>query len=210
MTAIRVLLAEDQEIVQRGLKLLLRTQSDMEVVGEAENGQQAIAAIASLIKKDKQPAVVLRIVLRVVLRIVLRVVLRVALMNVKALIHGAKGYLLKDTSLEDLTDVIRCIAKSYTQFGLSILEKVVSKTARSEPEKAPPAELTTLSDKGKEVLGLLAKGYNNKEIATTLFIFEGTVRNHVMHILGRLNVRDRTQAAIAATSCLAYLKGKSQ
>ena len=202
MTAIRVLLAEDQEIVQRGLKLLLRTQSDMEVVGEAENGQQAIAAIASLIKKDKQPAVVLRIVLRVVLR--------VALMNVKALIHSAKGYLLKDTSLEDLTDVIRCIAKSYTQFGLSILEKVVSKTARSEPKKAPLAELTTLSDKGKEVLGLLAKGYNNKEIATTLFIFEGTVRNHVTHILGRLNVCDRTQAAIAATSCLAYLKGKSQ
>ncbi|MGB7249641.1 MAG: response regulator transcription factor [Phormidesmis sp.] len=223
---IRVLIAEDQEIVRRGLKLLLMTQSDIDIVGEAENGQQAIDLVIALDEEKQRPHVVL---MDIKMPIVDGVAATKAVMEKfpdtkivmlttfednqfvsEALSYGAKGYLLKDTPLEELTDVIRSIAKGYTQFGPGILEKVVADAVQTDsPCQEPPPEFMSLSAKEKEVLGLIAQGANNKEIAATLFISEGTVRNHVTHILGRLNVRDRTQAALIANTFMAHLKNES-
>ncbi|MEM1253487.1 MAG: response regulator transcription factor [Cyanobacteria bacterium P01_H01_bin.21] len=221
---IRVLIAEDQEIVRRGLRLLLRTQADIEVVSEAENGQQAVDLIKTLTIEGQQPNVVLMDIKMPILdgvaatkilaeqfpdvKIVVLTTFEDSQFVSEALSYGAKGYLLKDTPLEELSDVIRSIAKGYTQFGPGILEKIVPNVQASPPQE-PPLEFESLSTKEKEVLALIVQGASNKEIAAALFISEGTVRNHVTHILGRLNVRDRTQAAVIANPFLGYLQGKT-
>lgn len=229
---IRILIAEDQEIVRRGLKSLLTTQPDIEVVGEAEDGQQAIDLIADFEAKQQPLGVVLMDIkmpgvdgvtaTKTVMerfpdtKIVILTTFEDSQFIAKALSYGAKGYLLKDTPLEELARVIRSIASGYTQFGPGILEKLVStdrpvllgqpseEEAVSAQKELPPGFIS-LTPKEKEVLYLVAQGSNNKEIAAALFVSEGTVRNHISHILGRLNVRDRTQAAIVSSPFLAYL-----
>ena len=229
---IRILIAEDQEIVRRGLKILLATQPDVEVVGEAEDGQQAIDLIIELDTEQQRPDVVLMDIkmpgvdgvaaTKIIMekfpdtKIVVLTTFEDEEFIVEALSYGAKGYLLKDTPLEELVDVIRSIARGYNQFGPGILEKLVSTDRTGAIRKSPEAEtapteaelppgFVSLTPKEKEVLYLIAQGANNKEIAAALFVSEGTVRNHISHILGRLNVRDRTQAAIIANPFLAYL-----
>ena len=220
---VRVLLVEDQEIVRRGLKLLLSTQPDMEVVGEAENGQQAIDTIHELDKKQRRPEIVLMDIKMPTLNGVeatKRIMASFSDVKIivlttfedneyvsEALSHGAKGYLLKDTPLEELSDAIRSIHKGYTQFGPGIVEKAVTyQPVESAPEPPTlPSGFESLTNKEKEVLSLVAQGLNNKEISAKLYMSEGTIRNHISHILGRLNVRDRTQAAIIASAHIAYL-----
>ena len=228
---IRVLIAEDQEIVRRGLKVLLATQPDIEVVGEAEDGQQAIDLTLALDAEQQRPDVILMDVkmpgvdgvaaTKVIMekfpdtKIVVLTTFEDNQFISEALSYGAKGYLLKDTPLEELTDVIRSIARGYTQFGPGILEKLVSTDqgasitqpsgAEAKSQADLPPGFVSLTPKEKEVLYLIAQGSNNKEIAAALFVSEGTVRNHISHVLGRLNVRDRTQAAIIANPFLAYL-----
>ena len=220
---VRVLLVEDQEIVRRGLKLLLTTQPDMEIVGEAEDGQQAIDLIHELDKKQRCPEIVLMDIKmpnlngveatkRVMaafsdIKIIVLTTFEDNEYVSEALSYGAKGYLLKDTPLKELADAIRSIHKGYTQFGPGIVEKAVanqSSAPKPEPSALPPG-FESLTDKEKEVLSLVAQGSNNKEIAAKLYMSEGTVRNHISHILGRLNVRDRTQAAIIASAHISYL-----
>ena len=228
---IRILIAEDQEIVRRGLKSLLTTQPDIEVVGEAEDGQQVVDLIAEFEAGQQQLDVVLMDIkmpgvdgvtaTKTVMerfpdtKIVILTTFEDSQFIAKALSYGAKGYLLKDTPLEELARVIRSIASGYTQFGPGILEKLVStdrpvvigqssEEAVSAQKELPPGFIS-LTPKEKEVLYLIAQGSNNKEIAAALFVSEGTVRNHISHILGRLNVRDRTQAAILSSPFLAYL-----
>jgi DNA-binding NarL/FixJ family response regulator len=124
----------------------------------------------------------------------------------EALRFGAKGYLLKDTPTEELAEAIRSIHKGYTQFGPGIVEKMIAKVP--DEEEVPPgmAELTT---RERDVLRMIAAGASNREIAQALFLSEGTVRNHISHILTRLNLRDRTQAAIVANAFRSYLENPS-
>lgn len=227
---IRLLIVEDQEIVRRGLRVLLATQPDLEIVGEAENGQEAIDVVSALADTAELPDVVLMDIKMPVVggveatQAILKQFPQIKVIVLttfednefvsQALSCGAKGYLLKDTPVEELSDAIRSICKGYTQFGPGILEGLVSDTAlpsQNASEKAAPKELppgfSSLTAKEKEVLGLIAQGANNKEIAAALFVSEGTVRNHISHILGRLNVRDRTQAAILSNDFLPYLIG---
>jgi DNA-binding NarL/FixJ family response regulator len=126
----------------------------------------------------------------------------------EALRYGAKGYLLKDTPAEELAKAIRSIHQGYTQFGPGIVEKMVARVPTTEPtqREQPPPGLLELTAREKEVLQLIASGASNREIAQTLFLSEGTVRNHISHILTRLNLRDRTQAAIVANSFLSWLE----
>lgn len=123
----------------------------------------------------------------------------------EALHFGAKGYLLKDTPAGELAEAIRSIHRGYTQFGPGILEKMIAKAPETEPDQPQPLPpgLAELSAREREVLRLIATGASNREIAQALFISEGTVRNHISHILSQLNLRDRTQAAIVANSFLA-------
>jgi DNA-binding NarL/FixJ family response regulator len=202
---IRVLLVDDQSIVREGLASLLQAKPDIEVVGEAENGRIAIEKSLSL-----QPDVVLMDIRMPVMDGVAAISalareapqIKILVLTTfdddeyvtQAMANGAKGYLLKDTPSEELAQAIRSVYKGYTQLGPGLFEKV--KVAPSTPPVEPPPELTALTSREREVLQLIGQGYNNREIAEELYISERTVKNHVNSILRRLNLRDRTQAAI--------------
>lgn len=224
---IRILLVEDQEIVRRGLRLLLDTQADMEIVEEAENGQRAIDQMIALETEKRSPDIVLMDIKMPVMdgvaatqaitqqfpdaKIVILTTFEDSQFVAQALRYGAKGYLLKDTPLQELADSIRSIARGYTQFGPGILEKIIGDQAAIpvQSTQEPPPGFESLTPKEKEVLRLVAQGDNNKEIAAHLFLSEGTVRNHISNILGRLNLRDRTQAAIVANAFMRCLEESS-
>jgi DNA-binding NarL/FixJ family response regulator len=218
---IRIVLVEDQEIVRRGLKTLLEIKPDLEIIGEAENGQQAIALLEDLHAISTPPDVVLMDIWMPVMdgvtatqqicqqfentKILVLTTFDDAKYVAEALQFGAKGYLLKDTPSEDLADAIRSIHRGYTQFGPGILEKMrVVPTQPTQPQNLPPGILE-LTNREREVLRMIAAGASNREIAHALFLSEGTVRNHISHILMRLNLRDRTQAAIVAYSFRSWL-----
>ncbi|MGV0025300.1 response regulator transcription factor [Phormidesmis priestleyi] len=234
---IRVLLVDDQEIVRRGLKTLLETKPDFQIVGEAENGRRAIlflenckanAQLEALQKAASTnnthfPDVVLMDIRMPVMNGVeatqvicqqfpdLKVLVLTTFNDTsyvaQALHFGAKGYLLKDTPIEELAQAIRAVHQGYTQFGPGIVEKVIAEAPISKPDLPDlPPGLTELTDREREVLRSIATGASNREIAQTLKLTEGTVRNHISHILTKLNLRDRTQAAIVANSCRTWLE----
>ncbi len=224
---IRVLLVEDQEIVRRGLKTLLETKPDLKVVGEADNGQKAIAFLEALHAKSVPPDVVVMDIRMPVMdgvqatqlmcqqfpttKILILTTFDDSHYVAEALRFGAKGYLLKDTPVEELAKAIRSIHLGYTQFGPGIVEKAIASVQTSPPETQPepPPGLKELTAREREVLHMVAHGASNKEIASALFLSEGTVRNHISHILTRLNLRDRTQAAIVANTFSYLLEPKS-
>jgi DNA-binding NarL/FixJ family response regulator len=216
--SIRVLLVDDQSIIRNGLQALLELEPDLEIVGSAENGQAAVQLAIAL-----QPDVVLMDMRMPVMDGVAATgAIRAQLPQVKilmlttfderadiaaALQQGAIGYLLKDTPSEELAQSIRAAHKGYTQLSPGILQKVVAQVA--SPATLPASDLpigfAELTPREREVLRQIAYGASNREIAKTLFISEGTVKNHVTNLLGRLELRDRTQAAIFAQSVLHLL-----
>ena len=208
---IRILLVDDQSIVREGLASLLETQSDLEIVGEAENGKIAVERSLEL-----QPDVILMDIRMPIMDGVAAIrQLRKQAPKIKILVlttfdddeyvtqamaAGAKGYLLKDTPSAELAQAIRVVNQGYSQLGPGLLEKALA--ANSEVPETKTSELNKLTSREKEVLQLIANGYNNREIAAELYITERTVKNHVNSILRRLNLRDRTQAAILANKHL--------
>ncbi|MGL5807675.1 MAG: response regulator [Xenococcaceae cyanobacterium] len=221
---IKILLVEDQEIIRRGLKTLLETKADLQVVGEANNGKGAIEQVKTLHAKSLAPDVILMDIRMPVMdgveatkvicqqfpetKILVLTTFDDTKYVAKALSFGAKGYLLKDTPTEELAQAIHSIHQGYTQFGPGIVEKAIAGKLASEADdlKQPPPGLLELTPREKEVLKMIAAGASNREIAKELFISEGTARNHISNILGRLNVRDRTQAAIVANTFPNYLE----
>ncbi len=210
--AIRVLLVDDQALFREGLHTLLSVQADLEVVGEAGNGAEAVTAVANL-----QPDVVLMDLRMPVLdgvaatrRIMenqptTRVIVLTTFDNDEdvfdGLRAGAVGYLLKDVPSARLYEAIRAAARGESFLQPSIAAKVVAEFARmgTRPSAPDQSELVEpLSERELEILQHLAAGASNREIANTLYITEGTVKNHVTNILGKLGVRDRTQAALKA------------
>jgi len=205
---IRLLLTEDQTIVRQGLRRLLEAQPDLQVVGEAENGQVTIAQVAAL-----HPDLVLMDVRMPVMDgVTATQVISDRFPEVKILVlttfdeddavaqaiqAGAIGYLLKDTPAEDLANAIRAAVKGYTQLAPGLLKKVM---ARPSVQAVPKVQstLAELTPREREVLSLIATGASNREIAEILCIAEKTVKNHVTNILSRLGLRDRTQAALVA------------
>ncbi|MBI4781313.1 MAG: response regulator transcription factor [Oscillatoriophycideae cyanobacterium NC_groundwater_1537_Pr4_S-0.65um_50_18] len=220
---IRLLLVEDQEVVREGLKTLLELKPDLQVVGEAGNGQQAVERVHSLNDQDLLPDVILMdIRMPIMDGVTATQIICQAFPDIKVLVFttfddakyvaealqvGAKGYLLKDIPSEELAEVIRSIHRGYTQFSPGILEKMMANPAATQPQSTQlPPGFTQLSPREKQVLRMLANGASNREIAETLFLTEGTVRNHISHILTRLNLRDRIQAAVVAQPFLAQLE----
>jgi DNA-binding NarL/FixJ family response regulator len=210
---IRILIVDDQSIVREGLASLLATQEDLEIVGEAENGKTAIERSLVL-----QPNVILMDIRMPVMDGVAAIrtlsqqapAIKVLVLTTfdddeyvtQAMAYGAKRYLLKDTPSEQLAQAIRAVNLGYTQLGPGLFEKALQHTPSNSSPSTIPSELTELTSREKEVLQLIAQGYNNREIATELYITERTVKNHVNSILRRLNLRDRTQAAIFANKYL--------
>ncbi len=219
----KVLLVEDQNIIREGLKFLLETQPDFQVVGEASNGQQAIELITSMYFNSQPPDVVLMDVLMPVMdgvsatqhickqfprtKIIMLTLFGEGKYVNEALRYGAKGYLLKDTPLAELAEAVRSINKGYTQLSPGILNKLMLEPSmtNSVPSVELPSKLTKLTARERQILRMMAEGASNKEIANTLYLSSGTVRNHVTNILGRLGVSNRTQAVIIALPFLEQL-----
>ncbi|MFM2315102.1 MAG: hypothetical protein RLZZ04_4378 [Cyanobacteriota bacterium] len=214
---IRILLVDDQTIIRQGLRSLLESQSDFQIVGEADNGKSAIALVAQLYDTSEQPDLILMDVRMPVMDGVAAIkklaeqfssipVLVLSTFDddeyiTQAMQFGAKGYLLKDTDIEEIAAAIRATIKGYTQLGPGLFQKFLTTSAQHHYPLSQElaTSLQALSPREKEVLSLIAQGANNKEIAQKLYISERTVKAHVTSILSQLNLRDRTQAAILAT-----------
>ncbi|MCK5550478.1 MAG: response regulator transcription factor [Hyphomicrobiaceae bacterium] len=207
--AIRVLIVDDQALFREGLRTLLSVQTDIDVVGEAGDGIEAIQACARL-----KPDVVLMDMLMPRLdgvettrrlhaehpdcRVIILTTFDDDEYVFDGLRAGALGYLLKDASSEKLLEAIRAAARGESFLQPSVAAKVVAEFSRLA-DHPPGADLVEpLSEREREVLQLLSSGASNREIAEALVIAHGTVKNHVTSILGKLGVRDRTQAAIKA------------
>ncbi|MEK7785381.1 MAG: response regulator transcription factor [Chloroflexota bacterium] len=207
--AIRVLIADDHSVVRQGLRMFLGTDPDIEILAEARNGDEAV-----MLARQLRPDVVLMDLLMPVMDgIAATVTIRrelpdtevVALTSVledasiaDAVRAGAIGYLLKDTEAQELRRAIKAAAAGQVQLSPQVMARLLRETVI--PEKSP-----TLTEREIGVLRLLAQGKSNKDIAQNLSIGEQTVKTHVGHILGKLGVSSRTQAALfAVRSGLAY------
>jgi DNA-binding NarL/FixJ family response regulator len=209
---INLLLVDDQTLIRRGMKALLKSDPDLQVVGEAANGQEAIALIKNLCTMETSIDVVLMDVRMPVMdgvtatKVICQQFLAVKVLVLttfddeeyvkQSLYSGAEGYLLKDTPFEELTQAIRLIYKGYTQIGPGLASKAITDYRTSQPHNVLPTRWKQLTPREQEILQCIARGASNREIAQELYISEKTVRNHVTNILSQLNLRDRTQAAI--------------
>ena len=214
---IRVLLVDDQRLMRDGLRTLLELESDLAVVGEAEDGQAGVQAYAEL-----QPDVVLMDIRMPTMNGVeatqrlcqdwpgANVIILTTFDDDEYVFEGiragAKGYLLKDVSGDELATAVRAVAGGSALLGSSVAQRVLSQFAGLAPVKADAALPEPLSDRELEILELIAQGFSNPEIAGKLFLAEGTVKNYVSNILHKTNTRDRTQAVLKAQS-LGLLNG---
>ncbi len=213
---IRIVLADDQHLIRRGLRALLKTDPELEIVGEAENGQEVISILegfANDLVETLQPDLVLMDVQMPVMDGVVgtreicqrfphtKVLVLTTFDDreyvTQALQAGASGYLLKDTPFDELTQAIRLVCKGYTQLGPGVASNALVRS--SAPTTIEVADgWDRLTPREWEIVRSIAQGASNREIAQTLFIAEKTVKNRITNILSQLNLRDRTQLAIVA------------
>ncbi len=208
---IRILLVDDQRLMREGLRTLLELEPDLEVVGEAGDGETALEACAAL-----QPDVVLMDIRMPGMdgveatrrmrerwpetRVIILTTFDDDAYVFEGLRAGALGYLLKDVSGEELAEAVRTVAAGGALIQPSVARKVVAEFARLAPPARPAEEglPEPLSEREREVLRLVAQGLTNREIAARLHLTEGTVKNYVTSVLQKMGVRDRTQAVLRA------------
>ncbi len=209
---IRIVVVDDQEVVRAGFGALLETQPDFVVVATAADGAEAIQAC-----REWMPHVVLMDVRMPVMdgieatsRIVAEAggagprILMLTTFDLDehvydALRAGASGFLLKDVTAERLFDAVRVVAAGEALLAPSVTRRLIGEFARLRPRSpALPAHLAVLTPRETEVLRLIAEGLSNPEIAERLVVSEETVKSHVSHVLGKLGLRDRTQAVVTA------------
>jgi len=205
---IRVVLADDQELVRSGFAMILDAQADIEVVAEAADGAEAIAAV-----KKYQPDVALLDVrmpgtdgLEAAKAICAGTATRVVMLTTfdsddyvyDALYAGASGFLLKDVRRDDLVHAVRVVAGGESLLAPTITRRLISDLLRANPRTAPAANLDVLTGRERETLTLLGRGLSNAEIAAAMTVSEHTVKTHVSNTLAKLGLRDRVQAVIAA------------
>ncbi len=210
---IRVLLVDDQPLLRTGFRMILEAEGDMVVVGEAGDGQQAVDLVRAL-----QPDVVLMDVrmprvdgveaTRQIARGDRSVLPRVLMLTtfdldeyvIEALRAGASGFLLKDVPADDLVAAIRVVAAGDAVVAPNLTRRLLDRFAPHFPaqDAATPDVLRRLTDREVDVLRLVARGLSNSEIAAQLHVSETTVKTHVGHVLTKLGLRDRVQAAVVA------------
>ena len=207
MASIRVLIVDDHAMVRQGIATFIELQDDIELVGEAANGREAIARVEEL-----RPDVVLMDLVMPEMDGVtatreikarhpgVMVLALTSFVNdaqiTPALQAGASGYLLKDLSADDLMKAVRAAHRGETPLAPAVAKKLIADIAAPRGESSA---LDRLTDREREVLALLGRGMSNKEIAAQLSISAKTVKFHVSSILGKLGVADRTQAALFAS-----------
>ena len=206
---IRVFLVDDQNLVRQGVRGLLELLPDMEVVGEASDGEEALAKVPELkpdvmlldIRMPRLSGIEVLEALRDADTLPPTLVLTTfddgdaVFAAIKA---GAKGVMLKDVSLEDLAQAIRALAENKTAFQPAMTESLMAAIRRTPSSSADRGVVEALTAREREVLHLICAGYSNKEIADLLALAEGTVKNHVSNLLLKLDARDRTRAALKA------------
>ncbi|PEI97233.1 response regulator [Bacillus pseudomycoides] len=207
---IKVLLVDDHTVVLKGLAFFLSTQEDLELVGEANNGKEALKKVG-----EAQPDIVLMdLYMPEMDGIEATSCIKKEYPNVKVLVltsfsdqahvlpalkAGASGYILKDVEPDQLVEAIRSAYKGNIQLHPDIASALLSQTLpQEEKQESSNIHVNVLTARENEVLQLLAKGMSNKEIVSVLVITEKTVKAHVSSILGKLNLSDRTQAALYA------------
>jgi DNA-binding NarL/FixJ family response regulator len=206
---IRVVVADDQPLVRSGFRMILDERDDLELVGEAQNGDEAVA-----LARELDPDVILMDVRMPGLdgveatrrlvdansraRILILTTFDLDEYVYAAIRAGASGFLLKDVQPADLVDAIRVVAAGNSLFGPAATERLVARFGQQRDPSAPTRSLEELTEREREILRLLATGLSNAELATTLHLSETTVKTHVSAVLRKLGVRDRVQAVIAA------------
>jgi DNA-binding NarL/FixJ family response regulator len=205
---IRVFVADDQALVRQGIRALLTLDPEMTIVGEASDGREAVARIS------QNEADVVLLDIRMPHRSGLEVLRELAARNdlpptivlttfedatvlLEAMRIGARGFLLKDISFEQLVRAIRSVASGSTVFHPALTQRLIESRAHLAPfdslEQPDP-----LTEREIEVVRLMAAGYSNREIAQALGTAEGTIKNHVSNVLSKFGVRDRTRAVLKA------------
>ncbi|GAB2697795.1 response regulator transcription factor [Thalassiella azotivora] len=208
---IRVVLVDDQALVRTGFSMILSVEDDVEVVGEASDGAQAVDVVQRL-----RPDVVLMDVqmpgvdgVRATADVVASTDSRVIVLTTfdrddylfDALRAGASGFLLKNTVPEDLVDAIRAVAAGHALLAPQVTRRVIARFAGSQGVGYRPDRVAALTEREREVLVLVAQGLSNSEIARTLVLGEATVKTHVSRVLMKLDLRDRVQAVVFAYEC---------
>ncbi len=203
---IRVYIADDHQIVRRGIRQLLSTEAGIEVVGEASNGREAVAEV----EKIKPDIVLMDLVMPVMDGIEAIRQIKAGHPSIQILVltsfatddkvfpaikAGALGYLIKDTGPEDLINAIRQVHKGEPTLHSSIAQKLLKEISHMPDQPASPDPLT---EREVEVLKLIARGLSNQEIAETLVVSVATVYTHVSRVLDKLHLASRTQAALYA------------
>lgn len=206
---IRVVLVDDQTLVRQGIRGLLELVPDIEVVGEASDGEEALERVPNLkpdvllldIRMPRLNGIAVLEALRDGSALPPTLVLttfddgEAAIAAIKA---GAKGLMLKDVSLEDLAQAIRTLAENGTAYQPAMTESLMAAIRGSPSVSSDDYVAEALTAREREVLHLICAGYSNREIADLLALAEGTVKNHVSNLLSKLHARDRTRAALKA------------
>jgi DNA-binding NarL/FixJ family response regulator len=211
-TQISVLIADDQRLLRDGFRVILNTEPDLDVVGEAGDGLEAVQLARQL-----APSVVLMDIrmpnmdglaaARVVLAETESRVLMLTTFDTdeyvySALRAGASGFLLKDAPGDQLVAAVRSVAGGNALIDPSITRRLIQQFVRaSRPPRDEPSQLVALTPREREVLRLVARGLSNAEIAAELIVEESTVKTHVARVLMKLNLRDRVQAVVFAYEC---------
>jgi DNA-binding NarL/FixJ family response regulator len=212
VSGIRVLVVDDQALVRAGFHMILEAESDMEVVGEAADGLEAVAAV-----QRHLPDVVLMDVRMPNLdgisatRRILEggsavKVLMLTTFDMDEYVYeafraGASGFLLKDAPPERLVDGIRAVASGESLLAPSVTRRLIETFVRRQPVAPLPPSVAELTAREREVLQLMARGLSNAEIAATFVVSETTVKTHVARVLDKLDLRDRVQAVVFAYEC---------
>jgi DNA-binding NarL/FixJ family response regulator len=204
---IRVALADDQGLVRAGFRMIVESQPDMQVAGEAQDGHDAI----DLVKRERPDVVLMDIRMprmngieatrqvASITRVVILTTYELDEYVFDALSAGASGFLLKAAPPEDLIRAIRVVASGEALLAPSVTRRLIEEFAkRPEPSERKPKELESLTERELEVLREVARGLTNQEIATNLHVSETTIKTHVAHLLDKLDLRDRVQAVILA------------
>lgn len=206
---IRVMLVDDQTLVRQGVRSLLGLADDIEVIGEASDGAEALEQVPqlkpdvllldlrmpnvnglevleTLAERDQQPPTLILTTFDDD---------ELVLAGIKA---GAKGYLLKDVALDDLLGAVRTLAEGKTLINPAITDRLIKGLKSHNTEFSALEQPEAMTQRETEILRLMAGGYSNKEIARALDVAEGTIKNHVSNILSKMGVRDRTRAVLKA------------
>jgi len=206
---VRVLIADDQALMRGGFRMIVDAEDDLEVVGEAIDGADAVRRFEAL-----RPDVVVMDVRMPTMdgieatrritavdppgRVLILTTFDLDEYVFDALRAGASGFLLKDRPPEELVAAIRLVAAGEALLAPTVTRRLIERFAHMPPDPAPPRGLGELTDREREVLVLMARGRSNAEIAGDLFVAETTVKTHVGRVLHKLGLRDRAQAVVLA------------